>query len=107
VSLERRDFSLAALFLWIKLTLTALSRAENADDRLVASGMRLACLMTLRIAVSLVLLRAVLVLSFRTFLIADFISGIILVCGWWVMARGFVPRATPYTPRAILTQARA
>lgn len=75
-SLESLDFNLEDLFLWIKLTLAALSRAEKAAVRLLALGFFRASLTSLFKTFSRLVLRAVLVLSFLTFLRADFIMGI-------------------------------
>lgn len=71
------DLRRAALLGWINLTLAALSKAEKAACRFFALVVVLAFLIRdLRIFARF-LLRAVLVLSLRTFLIADRIIGII------------------------------
>lgn len=69
------DFNLAALFGWINFTLAALSKAENAACKSLASFEVLAFLTKDFRLNSRFLLRAVLVLSFLTFLIADLIIG--------------------------------
>ena len=75
VPLASRDFNLEALFLWIKFTLTALSKAEKA--LLSAAGVLsfLAFLTKVFKTAPRFSLRAVLFLSFLTFLIADLMIG--------------------------------
>lgn len=63
------------MFLWIRLTLTALSRAENAAWISLGALETLAFLSNDLKPASLFLFLAVLNLSFRTFLIADFMIG--------------------------------
>lgn len=75
-SLDNLDFNLEDLFLWIKFTLAALSRAEKAADKLLALGFFLASLTSLLTILSRLAFLPVRVLSFRTFLIADLIIGI-------------------------------
>lgn len=74
-SLERRDLSLAALLLWIRLTLTALSKAEKTADKFLVLGLFRAVFRSFLTTFVLALFRAVLVLSFLTFLIADLMIG--------------------------------
>lgn len=75
-NLANLDFNLEALFLCIRFTLAALSKAEKMVDKFLALGVFLAVFSAFFKADSLLLLRAVLILSFLTFLIADFIIGI-------------------------------
>ncbi len=72
---DKRDLSLAALFGWINFTLAALSKAENTACKSFAVFPVRAFLTSDFKLSSLLLLRAVLVLSFRTFLIADLMIG--------------------------------
>lgn len=74
--MESLDLSLAALFLWINLIFAALSSAEKAFDKFLPFGWRLNVLISFLSAVSRARLRAVLVLSFRIFLMAEAIIGI-------------------------------
>lgn len=60
---------------WINFTLAALSKAENAACKSLVFFEALAFLTKAFKANPLFLLRAVLVLSFLTFLIADFMIG--------------------------------
>jgi len=78
INLDNLDFNLEALFLWIRLTFTDLSKAEKADVKFLAEGVRLVSLMIFFKDVSRFLLRIVLILSFLTFLIALFMIGIVL-----------------------------
>jgi len=75
--LDNRDFNLEALLGWIKWTLTALSKAEKAACKSFASFVPLTFLIADFSETSLFLLRAVLTLSFLTFLIALLMIGII------------------------------
>ncbi len=70
------DLRRAALFGWINLTLAALSNAEKAAVKPFSVRVLRAALTKLFRVRSRVSLRAVLILSFRTFLIADLINGI-------------------------------
>ena len=79
VPLESLDFNLLALFLWIKLVLAALSRAEKTADKFLADLAALAFFIKALKVSSRFLLRAVLNLSFLTFFIADLIIGISLL----------------------------
>lgn len=79
IDLERRDFNLAALFLWMRFTLTALSKAEKAWVKFLTSGFFLAFLTSFLSTVSLALFLAVRTLSFLTFLIADLMIGIAVI----------------------------
>ncbi len=72
---DNLDFNLAALLGWISFTLAALSSTEKAACRSLAFFEVLTFLIkALRVSARF-LLRAVLVLSFLTFLIADRIIG--------------------------------
>lgn len=74
-NLDNLDFSLADLFGWINLTLAALSKAENTACKSLADLLvRLFLIRDFKAPFRL-LLRAVLTLSFLTFLIADLIIG--------------------------------
>lgn len=75
IPFDSLDFSLAALFGWINFTLEALSKAENAFCKSLADFEVLTFLIKDFKFSSCFLLRAVLVLSFLTFLIADLIIG--------------------------------
>lgn len=61
--------------LWIRLTLTALSKAEKTADKFFASGLFRAVFRSFLTTFVLALFRAVLVLSFLTFLMADLMIG--------------------------------
>lgn len=75
IPLDNLDLSRAALLGWIKWTLAALSKAEKAAVKSLAALEALAFLIKDFKVVSRFLLRAVLPLSFRTFLIADLMIG--------------------------------
>lgn len=72
---DNLDFNLAALFGWISLTLAALSKAEKTACKSLAPFEALAFLIKDFKFNSRFLFRAVLTLSFLTFLIADLIIG--------------------------------
>lgn len=72
---DKRDFKRAALLGWINFTLVALSKAENAACKSFAALVVLTFLIKDFKFVSRFSLRAVLVLSFRTFLMAERIIG--------------------------------
>ena len=76
---DNLDFNLAALFGWIKWTLAALSSAEKAACKFLGVLETLAFLIADFKAVSRFLFRAVLVLSFLTFLMAERITGIYIL----------------------------
>ncbi len=71
IPFDNRDFKRAALFGCIRWTLAALSKAEKAAVKSLAALLVLAFLTKDFKASSRFLLRAVLSLSFRTFLMAD------------------------------------
>lgn len=73
--LDNLDFKRAALLGWIRCTLAALSKAEKAACISLAALDALAFFTKDFKTVSRFLLRAVLSLSFLTFLIADLIIG--------------------------------
>jgi len=70
------DFSLEALLGWISLTLAALSRAEKTACKSLADFEILTFLIKDFKPIARFLFRAVLTLSFLTFLIADLMIGI-------------------------------
>lgn len=74
LALRRED-----LFLWIKLTLTALSKAEKTADKFLVLGLFLAAFTNFFTTSILALFLAALTLSFLTFFMADLIIGIIFV----------------------------
>lgn len=82
-NLASLDFNLEARFLWINLTLAALSKALETACKFFGLGFLLASLSNFLRLDSLRLLRAVRVLSLRIFLIADFIIGIMLTSKVW------------------------
>lgn len=75
--LDKRDLSLAALLGWINLTLAALSKAEKTVCKSLADFEALTFLINDFKPISRFLFRAVLTLSFLTFLIADRIIGMV------------------------------
>ena len=88
--LDSLDFNLEALFLWIKLTLTALSSAEKTILRFSSDFSFLVFLIKDFKFNSRFLLRVVLTLSFLTFLIADLSNGILIfVPGYGNIAASF------------------
>lgn len=74
---DNLDFNLEALFLWIRFTLVALSKAEKTACKSFVALLVLTFLIADFKASSRFLLRAVRVLSFRTFLIADRMIGML------------------------------
>lgn len=77
IPFDNLDFNLAALLGWIKCTLAALSKAEKTAFKFVAVFSRRAFLIKAFKAISRFLFRAVLSLSFLTFLMADLMSGML------------------------------
>lgn len=73
------DFNLEALLGWISLTLAALSRAEKTARKSLADFETLTFFIKDFKPISRFLFRAVLTLSFLTFLIADFIIGMLVI----------------------------
>lgn len=73
--LDNLDLSLAAFLGWIRWTLAALSRAEKTACKSLAALVVLTFLIKDFKAFSRFLLRAVLILSFLTFLIAERMIG--------------------------------
>ena len=71
INLDNLDFNRADLLGWIRCTLAALSRAEKASVKSLAALLTLTFLTKDFKVISRFLLRAVLTLSFRTFLMAD------------------------------------
>jgi len=78
-SLDNLDFNREALLGWIRWTLAALSKAEKAACRFLSDLFILAFFTNDLRAASLLSLRIVLTLSFRTFLIADLMIGIFYI----------------------------
>lgn len=72
---ESLDFNRADLLGWIRCTLAALSRAEKASVKSLAALLVLAFLTKDFKVISRFLLRAVLILSFLTFFMADLMIG--------------------------------
>lgn len=76
-SLESRDFKREALLWWIRLTLAALSKAEKAACKFLATGFLRVVLINFFKTTSRFRFRAVLILSFLTFFNADFMMGMV------------------------------
>lgn len=75
LSLANLDLSLAALLGWIRWTLAALSKALKVALKFFGFGFLRLDLINFFKASSRFLFRAVRILSFRIFLIADLMSG--------------------------------
>lgn len=77
--LDNLDFNLAALFLWINLTLAALSKLEKTACKSLGDLLVRAFLTADFKLSSLFLFLAVLTLSFLTFFIADLMIGMVCI----------------------------